>query len=86
MGQNAKDLEGSEPDAEAEIQGSLGEEGGDGDTVERWAGRAARFGAEGLESADNRTISLGLGKTPAYPSRVCLKNLLPEAIRHFLSH
>ena len=29
----------------------LGEEGGDGDTVERWAGHAARFGAGGLEAS-----------------------------------
>lgn len=37
------------------------------------------------EVADNHTISLGLGKTPAYPSRICLKNLLLEAIRSLFS-
>lgn len=66
----------------------LGEEGGDGDTVEGGRGHAG-FGAEGLawrpaEVADNHTISLGLAR-PCVPIRICLKNLLLEAIRSLFS-
>lgn len=46
------------------------------------------FGAEGLEAAevaDNHTISWGLARPLRATSRICLKNLLLEAIRSLFS-
>ena len=76
---------GSEPDAEAEISAR---KEGLGTQLRGGLGALPRLGLRAwrpAKAADNHTISLGLSKTPAYPSHVCLKNLLPETIRSLFS-
>ena len=76
---------GTEPDAEAEISAR---KEGLGTQLRGGQGALPRLGLRAwrpAKAADNHTISLGLSKTPAYPSHVCLKNLLPETIRSLFS-